>query len=70
MFQLVKEGIIICEVEASGDDPQYMDRSSNTIIVHLNAGQRVWPQRQSGTATKLSSDYRSAFTGALIQTNV
>ena len=54
------------EVEANGDDA-YMDRSSNTIVIHLTKGQRVWPIRAGDSnVTIIQGDLRSSFTGALI----
>ena len=54
------------EVEASGDD-QYMDRSSNTVVTHLNKGQRVRTVRYDGNVNAIQGDLRSSFTGALIK---
>ncbi|KAK7506689.1 hypothetical protein BaRGS_00002164 [Batillaria attramentaria] len=64
---IVRNGGEVAETEASGDDTKYMDRASNSVLLHMTTGQRVWVKRASGDATRLQGDYRSSFSGVLIR---
>ncbi|KAK7506695.1 hypothetical protein BaRGS_00002170 [Batillaria attramentaria] len=63
---MVKNGNTLTEVEASGDDPKYMDRASSTVLVHLRNGDKVWVKHFDGTSTTIQGYFRTSFTGTLV----
>ncbi|KAK7506692.1 hypothetical protein BaRGS_00002167 [Batillaria attramentaria] len=64
-LHILKNGGEIAEVEASGDD-KYLDRSSNTVLVQLHAGDKIWVRRASGDATEIQGGFRTSFAGVLL----
>ncbi|KAK7506691.1 hypothetical protein BaRGS_00002166 [Batillaria attramentaria] len=62
---IVRNGREVAEVESSGDDA-YMDRSSNSVVVQLSPGDKVWVRRDNGDVTKIQGGYRTSFSGILV----
>ncbi|KAK7506690.1 hypothetical protein BaRGS_00002165 [Batillaria attramentaria] len=63
--KIMKNGVEIAEVEASGDD-KYHDRSSSSVVVHLAKADKVWVKRYDGGSTQVQGGWRTAFTGILV----
>ncbi|KAK7506696.1 hypothetical protein BaRGS_00002171 [Batillaria attramentaria] len=63
---IIKNGHTLAEVEANGDDPKYMDRSANSVVVHLAAEDKVWVKRVDGTVNTIQGNYRTSFAGILV----
>nr|KAG5710430.1 hypothetical protein BaRGS_022248 [Batillaria attramentaria] len=63
---LVKNGHELAEAEANGDDREYPDRASSTVVVQLKVGNKVWVRRSDGDSTHIQGAFRSSFAGVLV----